>query len=313
MFFMFVDHLFLQGNVLTFCTKCGSELVEGAKFCPKCGMAVDSAARRPKRESLDRPKRKPISTMAIALKIIIVVFVIVGLLAALFILGSWKPFGEVVGSGNLVTNEEFISDFTSVDAASGFEVAISQSNSYSILVEADDNVMEYIEVRKSGDTLVIGVKWGYSFSSVTLNVEITMPELHSLELSGGTRGILGEFNSNNQFSVDLSGGSTLRGEFVTSEDVELDLSGGSVSTGLVGEANDLTIDASSGSVLDLSNFTVHNVNVELSGGSISTINLDGRLDADLSGGSQLWYIGDPTLGSIETSSGSQINKSSLPD
>ena len=84
-------------------------------------------------------------------------------------------------------------------------------------------------------------------------------------------------------------------------------------TGLVGEANDLTIDASSGSVLELSNFTVHDVSVELSGGSISTVNLDGRLDADLSGGSQLWYIGDPTLGNIETSSGSRVNKSSLPD
>lgn len=67
----------------------------------------------------------------------------------------------MVGSGNLVTNEEFISDFTSVDAASGFEVGISQSNSYNIIVEADDNVMEYIEVGKSGDTLVIGVNWGF--------------------------------------------------------------------------------------------------------------------------------------------------------
>ena len=66
----------------------------------------------------------------------------------------------MIGSGNLVTNEEFISDFTSVDAASGFEVGISQSNSYKILVEADDNVMEYIEVGKSGDALVIGVNCG---------------------------------------------------------------------------------------------------------------------------------------------------------
>ena len=88
MLFIFVDHLFLQGNVLTFCTKCGNELVEGAKFCPKCGMAVDSAARRSKRESFDRPKRKPISTMAIALRSIIAVFVIVGFLAVLSILGG---------------------------------------------------------------------------------------------------------------------------------------------------------------------------------------------------------------------------------
>ena len=299
---------------MTFCTKCGNELVEGAKFCPKCGMPVGTPAGPLMRESSDKYKRKPMSIMTITLIAILVgAVVIVGLLSALFFLGAWKPFGEVVGSGNLVTNEKFFSDFSSVDASSGFDVEISQSNSYSILIEADDNVMEYIDVRKSGDTLMIGLELGYDFESVTLNAEIAMPELHSLELSGGAGGILEGFSATYQFSVDLSGGSALRGEFVTSEDVDLDLSGGSVLTGLVGEANDLTIDASSGSVLDLSNFTVHDVSVELSGGSISTINLDGRLDADLSGGSQLWYIGDPTLGSIEISSGANIHKSSLPD
>jgi hypothetical protein len=277
---------------LPFCSKCGTELVEGAKYCSKCGMAVDSTAIRSERGTLGRTKRKPISNMAIVLIIIVVAVVIVGLLSTVFFLGGWNPFGEVVGSGDLVTKEEFFSDFTSVDAGSGFMVEIFKSNSYNVLVTADDNAMEYIEIKKSGDTLMIGVKWGYSFRSVTLNVEITMPELHSLELSGG---------------------SILRGEFETSEDVEFDLSGGSQLLGLVGEANDLTIDASSGSQLDLSDFTVHNTNVELSGGSRATINLDGRLDADLSGGSNLSYIGDPTLGNIETSFGSVINKKSLPD
>jgi hypothetical protein len=301
-------------KILPFCSKCGTKLVEEAKFCPKCGMAVDSAARRLTRESLDKPKRKPINTMTIALiAIVVAVVVIVGLLSTVLFLGGWHPFGEIVGSGDLVTNEEFISDFTAVDAGSGFNVEISKSNSYSILVTTDDNIMEYVEIKKSGDALVIGVKWGYSFRSVTLNAEITMPELHSLELSGGSQGKLEEFSSTNQFSVELSGGSFLNGEFVTSENVDLDLSGGSHLSGLVGEANDLTIDASSGSHLDLTNFTVQDVNVELSGGSHATINLDGKLEADLSGGSHLSYIGEPILRNIEISGGSEISKKPLPD
>ena len=276
---------------MTFCTKCGNELVEGAKFCPKCGMAVGSPARPLTRESSDKYKRKPMSIMTIALIAIVAAVVIVGLLSALFFLGAWKPFGEVVGSGNLVTNEEFIRDFSSVDAASGFNVEISQSNSYRILIEADDNVMEYVEIRKSGDNLVVGLRWGYSFRSVTLKAEITMPELRNLELSGGSQGKIEDFEVTNSFSIELSGGSRLNGDFVTSGDVDLDLSGGSV-LGLVGEADDLAIDASSGSVLNLSNFAVRNVDVELSGGSTSTISLEGRLDADLSGGSKLHYIGE---------------------
>ena len=241
---------------------------------------------------MNKPKKKPISTMTIVMLIIVVAIVAVGLISTIFFLRGWAPFGEIVGSGELITNEEFISDFTSVDARSGFNVEISKSSSYSILVTTDDNVMEFVEITKSGDTLVIGVKFGYIFRSVTLNVEISMPEIYSLELSGGVQGKLEEFRSNNTFSVELSGGSRLVG---------------------VGEANDLTIDASGGSVLDLSDFLTHNVNIELSGGSLATINLDGRLDAYLSGGSRLSYFGDPIIGTIERSSGSTIKKSPLPD
>ena len=298
---------------MPFCSKCGTELDEGTKYCPKCGMAVGSTATRPKRGTVDRPKRKTGSNWVIPLIVVVVAVVIVGLLSTAFLLGGWNPLGEVVGSGNVVIEEEIFSDFTSVDAGSGFNVEISESNSYSVLVTADDNVMEYIEVKKSGDTLVVGMPWGRSFRSVTLEVEIAMPELYSLELSGGAQGKLEGFNSTSSFSVELSGGSQLRGTFETSGDVDLDLSGGSQLTQLVGEANDLTIDASSGSTLELSDFAVHDVNVELSGGSTATINLDGTLDADLSGGSSLYYIGDPTLGDIEKSSGSTISEKWPPD
>ena len=197
--------LLVYGDVLTFCRKCGNELVEGAKFCPKCGTAVDVTTRPIGRESHAKPRRKPMSLLTIALIAIIAVFVIVGLLSAVLLLGGWYPFGEVVGSGDLVTNQELISDFTAVDVSSGFNVEISESNSYRVRVTADDNVMEYVEIRKSGDTLVVGLRWGYSFRSVTLKAEITMPELRNLELSGGSQGKIEDFEVANSFSIELSG------------------------------------------------------------------------------------------------------------
>jgi hypothetical protein len=60
--------------------------------------------------------------------------------------------------------------------------------------------------------------------------------------------------------------------------------------------------------LDLENFHVNDANVILSGASHVTINLDGRLDVDASGLSNLEYIGEPTLGTINTSGGSNVNK-----
>ncbi|MCW4053650.1 MAG: DUF2807 domain-containing protein [Candidatus Bathyarchaeota archaeon] len=272
---------------MTFCSNCGTELDEDAKFCPKCGTATTAPVGHSTKEPLRKRKSKPMSTMTIALIAFVAVVAIIGLISIVILLGGWVPFGTVVGSGNLVTNEEFISDFTSVDAGSGFNVEISQSSSYSVLVTADDNIMDYVDVSKSGDILKVGVNWGVSFSSVTLKVEITMPNIQGLELSSGSKGKIEEISSTDPISIILSGGAQLVG---------------------FGEAGDLSIDMSSGSHLDFANFTSQNVNIELSGGSQATINLDGILDADLSGGSQLYYLGDPTLGDIESSGGSSINK-----
>ncbi len=270
-----------------FCPKCGTELEEDAKFCSKCGMMIDSGINRRGREQIRAVKRRPLSRLAIVAIIIVVVVIIAGLLSTFFLLEGGNLFGEVVGSGNIITEEEQFTDFTEVDIGSGFTVEVSNSSSYDVIVMADDNVMEYVEVSKSGETLKVGVSWGISFRSVTLKIRISMPEVKKIELSGGVQGKIEDFASTNQLSIDLSGGSQLTGE---------------------GSTGELIVDASGGSQLHFADYLAQDSDIELSGGSQATINLDGTLNADLSGGSHLYYYGNPTLGEIETSSGSQITK-----
>jgi hypothetical protein len=296
-----------RGGKMSFCSKCGAELDKDAKFCPKCGTTVG-----PPRGGLERRvkrgQRRPMSRLTIALIILLVVVVVAVAVVAAVILGFWQPFGHVVGSGNLVTEQKGFSDFTTVEVGSGFEVEITQLSSHSISITADDNLLDYIQVSKTGDTLTIHLKWGYSYQDVTLRTEISMPELYELELSGGTYGTVEGFSSSHEFVLGLSGGSSLIGDFTTSGDAQFTLSGGSHLIELEGVANDLRISASSGSNLKLSDFHVNDASVNLSGGSDATINLDGRLDANLSGGSHLAYVGDPTMGDVQTSGGSTVEK-----
>ena len=234
--------------------------------------------------------------------------------------------GRVIkGSGNLDTQDFNFSGFIRVEVSHAFEVEITQSSSYSVSITANDNLFEYIQVSKEGETLKIRLKPTITFGSVTLRAKITMPELYELDLSGATRGTAQGFSSAHDFILDLSGASSLDMRDMSAGDVKFDISGASRVTGditagdaefevsgastvqLQGSANDIAIDASGASRVELAGFAVNNVDVNLSGASRGTVNLDGRLDVDLSGASNLEYAGKPTIGSISISGGSTIS------
>jgi hypothetical protein len=236
--------------------------------------------------------------------IIAAVVTAIAVTSTMLILRGWP--GALIGSGNLETEEYAFTDFTKVEIGSAFEFEIEQSSSYSINVTADDNVMDYVRVSQDGQTLKIGLRRVIWVGLVTLRASVTMPQLHGLTASGASRGTVSDFSSTEDLDITVSGASRLTGD-ITAGDVEFDISGASTIQ-LEGSANDMVADVSGASSFNLDDFTVNNADVDFSGASSGTINLSGRLDADLSGASRLWYIGEPTMGTIDTSGASTISK-----
>ena len=236
----------------------------------------------------------------------IVTLTLVLTLATLTLWGVGGCIGDnITGSGDLTTQSYNFSDFSRIEAHSGFELEVTRADSFSIEITADDNVHEYIAVEKSGDTLDIRLRGTRFYHSVTIRAEITLPDLYYLELTGGSRADITGFISGHDFEVNMSGGSRLNGD-ISAGDVEFELSGGS-QVELEGTGDDLAIDASGGSQLDLEEFPIANADINMSGGSQATINISGTLDADLSGGSRIYYVGTPTLGDTEFSGDSGIS------
>jgi len=214
--------------------------------------------------------------------------------------------GGLVGSGNLETEQYAFTNFTEVEIGSAFEFEIKQSSSYSINVTADDNVMDYVQVSQDGQTLTIRLRRFISIGPVTLRASVTMPQLHGLTVSGASRGTISDFSSTDDLDITVSGASRVTGD-ITAGNAAFDISGASTIQ-LEGSANDMVAGVSGASRFNLDDFTVNNANVNFSGASSGTVNLDGRLDADLSGASTLWYIGEPTMGDIDISGASTVSK-----
>ena len=224
----------------------------------------------------------------------------------------------VKGSGNLDTQEYYFSDFTNIKVGSAFKVNISQSDSYSINITADDNLFNYILVSRRGSTLEIGYKGG-NYTDTTQRAEITIPHLRSLEFSGATEGTVSGFTSRENLDIEVTDesyiylteisaadvtvyvarSSTVMGE-LNARDVECYLDCSST-VSLQGIASNIIVDASHESRVKLGALEVENASVTLSCESRGAVNPYGRLDVDLSHKSSLGYVSDPTMGTMNIS------------
>ena len=237
---------------------------------------------------------------------------IAAVIATLLLAGLWTGCEDecttdtgIQGSGTPLTEEFDFSDFNRVEAGPAYRIEIVQSDSYSVSVTVDDNLIDYVDVFKSGDRLKIGLKPGDRRFTI-LEAKITMPDLYAVELNAATHCTVSGFSFTHKFAADLSSACTLDGD-ITTGDADLVVSAASTLY-LQGAGGDLIIEASAASTVDLADFTVNNADVNLSGASTAVVHPDGRLDAEVSGASTLMYTGEPTLGDLEVSGSSKVQR-----
>jgi len=231
----------------------------------------------------------------------------------------------IIGSGNLTTREMDFTDFTKLEIGHVFQAKITRSDSFFITITVDDNLLEYVTVRKSGSTLRIYLKGGYTYIGTTKIVEITMPKINKLSLSGASRVEVSGFRSSDRLELEASGVSSLNIDDMKAGDTDFEISGGSRVSGgieiaegsfnisgassidLEGYASDISIEASGASHANLANFPVSNAAVNISGASVATVNASGTIDGNVSGASRLTYLGTPGL-TIEMSGDSAVDR-----
>ena len=232
-------------------------------------------------------------------------------------------------TGETETRQYNITEFTRVDIGSAFVYEIEQSDTYRISITAPENLFDDIKVAKEGQTLKIEKEnpWTpFNIGSERLRAVITMPRLHGLDSSGATKGVVTHFSSTDGLDIGVSGASAVElvaiaaGDIkfnvsgasevtgaLQAEDIDLDISGAS-SIHLEGAADDINAEASGASRLNLTEFTINNADVTFSGASSGSINLNGRLDIELSGASRLEYLGEPLLGEMNISGASTLKR-----
>jgi hypothetical protein len=215
-------------------------------------------------------------------------------------------FITYIGTFAEETKKYDFKDFTGVSVGWGMNVKINQSDSYSIEVKTSEENLKYLKVEKSGRKLKFYIDKHNWHKRGDIDITITMPVLTELGLSGGSDGKIKMDVSGKSFSADLSGGSELHGDLKCA-DINLELSGGS-EVSLNGKGDDLKIDGSGGSEFKMKDFSVANVDADLSGGSEVVVKMNGKLNVDASGGSEVTFYGKAEYGHSSLSGGSEIKQ-----
>ena len=184
---------------------------------------------------------------------------------------------------------------------------ITRSDTYSVSVTVNENLVDRLDVGVSGNTLRISLKPDVGVTgAATMKAKVTMPELTGLDLSGASRTTLAGFNSDKSLKTEVSGASTLRGD-LTCGDASFNVSGAS-KVELEGSAKDLNVEASGASTADLSNFASKNTVVNASGASKVIVAASGSLDVEASGASTVRYTGEPAKLKTNTSGASTVGQ-----
>jgi len=129
------------------------------------------------------------------------------------------------GSGVAATQTRDVAAFQGVELAGGNKVVVHVGGEQSVVVKADDNLLDHVTTEVESGTLVIGNRPGGMTTKSPMSVEVTIPTLTALTLAGGGNIVVTGIEAES-LTVTLSGSGNVTGSGVaTSLDVTLDGSG----------------------------------------------------------------------------------------
>jgi len=90
----------------------------------------------------------------------------------------------VVGDGVIVRQERRVSDFNGISIEDVGDVNIRTGESYKVVVTTSDNLQHYVLTETRNNVLYISIKSKKGFVRAKFVIDVQLPELHSLNLSG---------------------------------------------------------------------------------------------------------------------------------
>lgn len=210
---------------------------------------------------------------------------------------------HITGSGNIITEKRSPGNFKGLSTSSGIEVELKIGDHVEVTVEADDNIVKYVETRVRKGVLSIRFEDGLSLSNTHVKVYVTAPAIDDLRASSaGSITVDDVLVSDGQLSFEVSSSGNITAELEAPE-VKVSASSGS-DIRLSGKTREYKADASSGASVKTGGLLSERTTVSASSGATATVHASVNLEAKSSSGASIRYRGAANVQKTLSSGGS---------
>jgi len=213
-------------------------------------------------------------------------------------------FGKrVSGNGNMKTEERSVADYRGVSSHGPFDVVLVQDSAYKVSVEAEENLLPYIETYVDNGVLKVRTKDGYNLnSSKGMKVHISAPSF-SVISTVGSGNIVSEnmITNSSAIKLDATGSGDIRVK-LNAPEINADLTG-SGNINLEGETKNFNGEIMGSGDIRAYDLKSENVGVEILGSGNAEVFASMKLKVEINGSGDVKYKGDGAVSSSIHGSG----------
>ena len=225
-----------------------------------------------------------------------------------------NPQNRITGSGNIISKTiPAIDSYDAIKASRGIHVVMNESEGEKIVINADDNIMPYVVVRKEGNSLRIGIDENIK-SINNVNVQVVLPKnqnINELQVASAASIKINPTIKGRSLSLDAASAGNINIAKADVDFFDADASSAAKISGTV-KSNDCYVDASSAADIDL---TILAVQCDSNASSAAKITLNGEtasFEGDASSAAKIIAKGlAVAVADASASSGAKISVNAL--
>ena len=202
---------------------------------------------------------------------------------------------RINGNGVSSSQERSLGSFDGIVVRGGMDIIVSQSPTSSFKIEADQNLLEYIETRNNGGTIEIFTREGYDLDPKSgIKVYAAAPNFTELEVSGsGKINSTGKITSASELNTGVSGSGDILLE-VDAPRIKTHISG-SGSSSIKGTTKDFSANITGSGDIRCYDLLTENTEIDISGSGNAEVYASKSLDVDIAGAGDVRYKGNPSV------------------